>query len=347
MKQKSNLKSTRLKTLRLVSFLIFGILAAPLILAVEIDYKKLYQKTSKAVVLLYGTDGSEGSKGTGSIIDKSGLVLTNTHVVINEDKLWDKQFVFLKPDRVTGSQKNDLSRGYLAKVLVVNPKYDLALVQIIDPPKDLPVLPLSDLSNVGIGEPTVAIGHPGGGASWTLTTGKISASWKDYNERSGWDVFQTETALNPGNSGGPLIDGSGAVIGINTFIVRQGSGGLVLTGLNFAVKSTTARQWIIDVIGELPPASAVKAEREAIPSPDTVGGADAPSGTGKAPDSYIEKRKTGKARKPDLADADPRADGYAHTTEGKPGTIFSGRKLDSLEKIRNIHRIFEENPFNN
>jgi serine protease Do len=347
MKSKRGIKIGSLKLVWLIGLLLPGLLAAPMLSAVEIDYKKLYKKTSKAVVLLYGTDGQQGSKGTGTIIDKSGLVLTNTHVVVNDDQLWDKQFVFLKPDKVTGSQKNDLSRGYSAKVLVINPEFDLALVQIINPPDDLPVLPLSDLSNVGIGEPTVAIGHPGGGAAWTLTTGKISASWRSYEERNGWDIFQTETPLNPGNSGGPLIDGSGAVIGINTFIVRQGSGGMALTGLNFAVKSTTARKWIIDVVGELPPASAIKAEPQEIPPPAAVDGAGVPKQTAKAADPYISKNKTGKTRKPELAEADPKTEDYKHTEAGRAGTIFSGLKLDSLEKIKNIHRIFDDNSFNN
>ncbi len=335
-----------IKPVSVILVLLLGFFTAPLLSAVEIDYKKLYKKTSPAVVLLYGTDDEIGSKGTGSIIDKSGLVLTNTHVVTNGNKLWEKQFVFLKPDRVTGNNNNDLSKGFMAEVLAVNPEYDLALVQIVNPPADLPVLPLSDLSDVGIGEPTVAIGHPGGGAAWSLTTGKISASWQNYNNNQGWDVFQTETSLNPGNSGGPLLDGSGAVIGINTFIVRQGSGGIALTGLNFAVKSTTARNWIVEVIGKLPPASAIKLKKERVPAPSTVERADTPKQTDKKSGHYVQKNQSGQTRQAELARSEPKTEEYSHSPAGRPGTLFSGMKLDTLEKIKDIHRIFDDNPFN-
>jgi serine protease Do len=315
--------------------------------ASEIDYKLLYNKTAKAVVLLYGTDGKIGSKGTGSIIDKSGLVLTNTHVVVQKGKLWKKQYVFLKPDQVTGNSKNDLKKGFAAEVLAVNPKHDLALVQIVKPPADLPVLPLSDLANIDIGEPTIAIGHPAGGASWTLTTGKISASWHNYNNIKDWEVFQTETSLNPGNSGGPLLDGSGAIIGINTFIVRKGHDNMALTGLNFAVKSTTARNWIAKVIGKLPPASQARAEDSELPSAEKVDKAKVPKESAKQSKSFFRKNRSAEKRSVELAKPGPREQKYSHSSAGRPGTVFSGRKLDTLEKIRTIHKIFEENSFNN
>jgi S1-C subfamily serine protease len=77
--------------------------------------------------------------------------------VVKDGQLWKKQYVFLKPETITGNAKNDLKNGHMAEVLAVNPDYDLALVQIVNPPKELTVLPLSDLTLVGIGEPTVAI----------------------------------------------------------------------------------------------------------------------------------------------------------------------------------------------
>ena len=221
-------------------------------LAKDINYKEIYQKTAPAVVMVYGTDGKIGSTGTGSIIEKSGLILTNTHVISNGGKLWDQQFVFLKPAKLTGNNKTDLKQGFQVKVIATNPTYDLAILQMIDPPDDLPTLPLSNLKNVGIGEPTIAIGHPSGGALWSLTTGRLSASFLDYGDVKGWGVYQTETSLNPGNSGGPLLDGAGNIIGINTFIIRKNAGGLALTGLNFAVMSTTATDWLKKVLGRLP-----------------------------------------------------------------------------------------------
>ncbi|MDX2469361.1 MAG: serine protease [SAR324 cluster bacterium] len=243
----------------LVIFL--GFFLATDLMAAEINYKEVYQKASLGVVMVYGTDGKVGSTGTGSIIEKSGLILTNTHVVSNKGKLWDQQFVFLKPAKMTGNNKKDLKQGYQVKVIATNPKYDLAILQMIDPPDNLTALPLSDLKNVGIGEPTIAIGHPGGGALWSLTTGRLSASFRDYGDVQGWGVFQTETSLNPGNSGGPLLDGAGNIIGINTFIIRKNAGGLALTGLNFAVMATTATGWIKTILGRLPGDSELPGDR--------------------------------------------------------------------------------------
>lgn len=261
-------------------------LAFSFVQAEEIDYKRLYQQAAPGVVLLFGTDdGKSGSQGTGSIIDKSGLVLTNHHVVSHGsgNKLWKTQFIYLKPANVTGKPRADLRNAYSGKVLATNPQYDLALVQIIDPPNNLTVLPLSDLSNVDIGEPTVAIGHPGAGARWSLTTGRIGASYEDYGNVQGWDVFQTETALNPGNSGGPLLDGTASIVGINTFIKRKHSSGMALTGLNYAVKSTTARKWIVSIMGQLPKASLVKPDViSPPPAPEVITRAQPPQPTAKS-----------------------------------------------------------------
>lgn len=225
--------------------------------AESLDYKKLYQATAPGVVLVHGTNKKSGSQGTGSIIDASGLVLTNTHVIRQDGEVWPYIYVYTKPAKLTGDLSRDLKAGFPARVVALNASYDLAVLQIIQAPADLTVLPLSTLEGVGIGEPTIAIGHPGGGAAWSLTTGTVGASFSDMMGRTGWHVFQTETALNPGNSGGPLIDGSGSVIGVNTFIRRKGRDGLALVGLNFAVKSTTARTWLQAVLGQLPDAQVV------------------------------------------------------------------------------------------
>src|SRR5438874_263622 len=84
--------------------------------AEEIDYKKLYTSASPAVVLIYGEEGNSGSVGTGSIVRKDGLVVTNAHVILNHEtkKPFEKLFVFLKPDKVTGSNETDLKRGFHA-----------------------------------------------------------------------------------------------------------------------------------------------------------------------------------------------------------------------------------------
>jgi S1-C subfamily serine protease len=184
------------------------------------------------------------SKGTGSIISKSGLIITNAHVATNEGQKWDNIIVVFKPLQVTGGTQ-DINNKVLAQLIYADEQLDLAVIQTENPIRDPNVIPLelSDLAQVGIGEPVVAIGHPGGGQLWTMTTGRISASWTDYNGISGWDLFQTETALNPGNSGGPLLAGDGSIVGINTFVIRE-SKTISLQGLNYAIKSTTVTEWL-------------------------------------------------------------------------------------------------------
>jgi len=92
----------------------------------------------------------------------------------------------------------------------------------------------------------VAIGHPEQGGLWTLTTGTISAQFENFNATKGKSVFQTETGLNRGNSGGPLLDTDGRIIGINTAIARLSSDGLPITSISFALKSNVAKRWLRD-----------------------------------------------------------------------------------------------------
>jgi serine protease Do len=108
----------------------------------------------------------------------------------------------------------------------------------------LTVLELDDPDRVKIGERVVAIGHPEQGGLWTLTTGVVSAEFEDYGNTKGKHVFQTETGLNRGNSGGPLLDSQGRIIGVNTAIARLAKDGLPIMSISFAVKSSVARTWL-------------------------------------------------------------------------------------------------------
>ncbi len=212
----------------------------------EIDYKKLYAKAGPAVVLIYGEQGEKGSVGTGSIIREDGLVVSNAHVILNHDtgKPFEKLFIFLKPEKITGANTDDLKRGYPAQWISYSADLDLAILRIVNPPANLPVLQLSDDSKVGVGEATAAIGHPEHGAKWSLTTGRIGGEWNDFEGVKGKDVYQMETSVNRGNSGGPLLDGNGFLVGINTSIARRSADGLAITGINFAIKSSVVRKWI-------------------------------------------------------------------------------------------------------
>ena len=184
----------------------------------ELSPREIYEQASPAVVMVMGhTDGGrKGSGGTGSIIQSDGLVLTNAHVVIEEStgKPFARLSVFLKPLRVTGESTSDLSRMVRAKVVAYSQPLDLALLKLDGVTELLPVINVSESGRVRIGDRVVAIGHPEQGGLWTLTTGVISAEVDNFNGVKGKQVFQTETGLNRGNSGGPLLDGEGRMIGI-------------------------------------------------------------------------------------------------------------------------------------
>ena len=230
-----------------VAFLVLGY-SCQEVQAADLSPREIYEKASPAVVMVMGypDSGKRGSGGTGSIIQSDGLVLTNAHVVIEEQtgKPFARLSVFLKPTRVTGESKSDLSRMVRAKVVAYSEPLDLALLRLESVTGPLPVVDVSESGRAMIGDRVVAIGHPEQGGLWTLTTGVISAELDNFNGVKGKQVFQTETGLNRGNSGGPLLDGEGRMIGVNTAIARVASDGLPITSISFSLKSSVATHWL-------------------------------------------------------------------------------------------------------
>ena len=216
----------------------------------DLTPREIYELDSPAVVMIigYSNSGQRGNGGTGSIIQQDGLVLTNAHVVIEEQtgKPFPRLTIYLKPDHVSGDPKADLSRSTKGRVVAFSQPLDLALLKLDGPPGPFPMLELDDSDQVEIGDRVVAIGHPEQGGLWTLTTGTISAQFENFNATKGKSVFQTETGLNRGNSGGPLLDTNGRMVGINTAIARLASDGLPITSISFSLKSNVAKQWLHD-----------------------------------------------------------------------------------------------------
>jgi serine protease Do len=211
--------------------------------------KDVYKKAGPAVVLILASDdGKNGSGGTGSIVTPEGKVVTNAHVVMAEGSNQPMKmiYVFLKPPKITGDNKRDLVNRYKARVLSYSPaeELDLALLQIESPPPNLPTIQFADPDAVEVGDEVVAIGHPESGGLWTLTTGTISTLISNFSRVQGKDVFQTEASVNRGNSGGPLLDAEGNMVGINTAIARVGAGGVAITSVNFSLKSSVAVKWL-------------------------------------------------------------------------------------------------------
>lgn len=158
--------------------------------------------------------------GSGFVIDSSGLILTNNHVI---DKATEIK-VKLKDEH-----------EYAAKVLGRDPKTDLALLKVT-PDKYFPkALKLGDSNAIRVGDPVLAVGNPFGLGN-TVTSGIISAKGRIIGAGPYDDFLQTDAAINPGNSGGPLFNLQGQVIGINTAIVARGQ------GIGFAIPIDMAKE---------------------------------------------------------------------------------------------------------
>ena len=165
----------------------------------------------------------ERGQGSGVIIDKDGLVLTNAHVVE-------------RVDNVSVTLADGTNRE--GQVLGTDSITDLALVKI-DNQKDSSYAPLGDSEEIEVGDWAIALGTPYG-LEKTVTLGIVSSLHRDINalgfSDKRLDLIQTDAAINPGNSGGPLINSNGQVIGINT-LVRSGPG----AGLGFAIPINLAK----------------------------------------------------------------------------------------------------------
>lgn len=219
------------------------------IIASEFNPSHLYKNISNSIVAVTGSETPYGKKsiGAGSLINKDGIVLTNAHVIINKKskKPFKKLFVLFKPDHVTGNLKNDILKTYQSKLLHYSSKLDLAVLQIINLPTPLPpVIKFADSTRVSIGDPVIAIGHPESGGLWSLTTGTISSKINSFQNISGKNVFQTEASLNRGNSGGPLIDKNGLLVGVNSMFSKITRDGLPIIGINFSIMSNVAVNWL-------------------------------------------------------------------------------------------------------
>jgi S1-C subfamily serine protease len=197
---------------------------------------RLFKAASPAVVLVF----TKRALGSGSIISRRGLIVTNWHVIGNERRVR----VILKPKR---GLRVRASHAYDARVVRVDRGNDLALIQLVRPPRNLPVLSLGRVKTVQVGEDVHAIGHPKG-QWWTYTRGYISQirvahKWS-YKLKSGkkrahvGTVIQTQTPINTGNSGGPLLGPDGRIIGVNTF------GDAKRQGMNYAVSVEHVRRLI-------------------------------------------------------------------------------------------------------
>ena len=192
--------------------------------------KNIYSEFSDSIFLIVSrdkNDSKKGGTGTGSLISRDGYIVTNYHVI--ENNLNGDIEIYTKPkspDRKVGDK-------YIAKVELVNPSSDLAILKLNNLPKSITPIPIGSYQDIKIGDEVHAIGHPNN-LYWSYTKGVVSQirqnySWKfSSNQQRSATLIQTQTPISPGNSGGPLFSPQGKIIGVNT-MKAEGE------NLNFAV----------------------------------------------------------------------------------------------------------------
>ena len=166
-------------------------------------------------------DTPSKSLGSGFIIDKEGYIITNNHVIEGADEI-----------RVKLSDQEEFEATIVGK----DKKTDIALIKIAPPP-GLPVVTLGDSDSLKVGEWVMAIGNPFG-LDQTVTVGIVSAKWRKLGMGPYEDFIQTDAAINQGNSGGPLFNTRGEVVGVNTAIFSTSGGNI---GIGFATPINLAK----------------------------------------------------------------------------------------------------------
>ncbi|HWQ34774.1 MAG TPA: trypsin-like peptidase domain-containing protein [Blastocatellia bacterium] len=208
----------------------------------EKNNAEVYKALSPSVVNITSTTYVEDwfnvypqkGTGSGSILDKSGNILTNYHVIQDAQEL---------------DVALDNGKHYKARRVGADPDNDLAIIRINAPASELTPIMLGDSKELFVGQKVLAIGNPFG-FDHTLTTGIVSGLARPLrSEFTGrlieGGVVQTDAAINPGNSGGPLLDSRGRMIGINTMIYSPSGAS---AGIGFAVPVDTAKRVINDIV---------------------------------------------------------------------------------------------------
>ncbi len=191
----------------------------------------IFNEYSNSVVFIGNREKGEiKGIGSGFIINKNGKkIVTNWHVIKDADQV----HVWLKPpEMVDEDYLIHQVNSYTAKILNINKKKDLALLEIEGVPYKIKPITYGKFEDLQVGEELFAIGHPSG-LLWSFSDGRVSQKRKDYkwrykSSRHNADVIQTTTPINPGNSGGPLFNKKKQLVGVNTFTAEG-------ENLNFAI----------------------------------------------------------------------------------------------------------------
>jgi 2-alkenal reductase len=198
------------------------------------DAAAIYQRDAPSVVTIKSLFGGRGGQGSGFVVSKAGEIATNAHVVTSGEGAAIQRASEVYVQFADGNQVS-------ARVVGFDPDADVALLKI--DPKGLALRPLAfaDSDRVVVGAPVVAIGSPFGEES-SLSVGVISATNRSIDSLTGFSIsgaIQTDAAINRGNSGGPLLDARGRVLGINSQISSSSGSG---SGVGFAVAGDTVQR---------------------------------------------------------------------------------------------------------
>ena len=187
---------------------------------------EVYDQASKSVVEISARGGSQSSaQGSGFVYDNLGHVVTNQHVVAGASSISVSFWNGVELD---------------AELVGTDPSTDLAVIRVDAPAGLLSPLRIADSSAVDVGDPVLAMGSPFG-LEGTITSGIVSALHREMTAPNNFtitDTIQTDAAINHGNSGGPLLDNRGRVIGVNAQIESESGGS---DGVGFAIPSSTVR----------------------------------------------------------------------------------------------------------
>lgn len=205
----------------------------------------IYKEAGQAVVFItttsvavdpfdfFGATQTREGSGSGVIVDANkGIIITNLHVIADAQKI---EIALLD------------GKNYKARLLGYDDEFDVAILELINPPAKLHSVSFGDSSRLEVGQRVLAIGNPFG-LDRTLTTGIVSSLNRTVKASASHlmrGLIQTDAAINPGNSGGPLLDTEGRLIGINSAILSQSGDS---AGIGFAVPSNQIKRFLPELI---------------------------------------------------------------------------------------------------
>jgi S1-C subfamily serine protease len=289
-------------------------------LSVNAIYKRTYKGVVELTVtseaqLPFGEREGQRGQGSGFVFDTKGHVITNQHVVENASSISVRFW-------------NDATYG--AKVVGTDPSTDLAVIKVDAPASLLEPVPLGDSAQLEVGDGVVAIGSPYG-LERTVTSGIVSALHRQMTSPNNFtinDSIQTDAAINHGNSGGPLLNSQGRVVGVNAQI-RSDSGGS--DGVGFAIPSNTVKSITSQIL------ATGKAEHAYLgvslePIPETV--AEEIDSVGGVAVTQVRPRTPAARAGLRAANSSREVDGQDYPTGGDVITEADGKNVESAEDLQ-------------